>query len=120
MEKKMSEQKQTRESRESNTLISIFTIAGSIVGTIVLLVGLFNFHTHGIVPGLVDSIVLILAWAIAGILIGLIIFRRFKEKASSRTVIIVVSTFSGIFGGAIVVGAIALCIAFWYFETRCC
>ena len=113
----MSEQK--RESRKSDTLNNIFTIAGIIVGIIVLLVGLFNVHTNGIVPGLVDSIVLILAWAVAGILISLMVFRRFKEKASSRTVIIVVSAFSGILGGAIVVGAMALCIAVWYFETHC-
>jgi hypothetical protein len=116
----MSEQKQNREPRKPDTLISIFTIAGIIVGTIVLLVGLFNIHTNGIVPGLVDSIVLILAWAIPGIPIGLMVFHRFKKGASSRTVIIVVAAFSGIVVGFIVAGALALCIAVWYFETHCC
>jgi hypothetical protein len=61
MEKNMSEQKHKREPLTSDTLIGFFTIAGIIIGTIVILVGLFNLHTDGIVPGLVLSAVLILA-----------------------------------------------------------
>jgi hypothetical protein len=120
MEKKMSEQKQKQEPGKSDTLISMLTLAGIIAGTIVLLVGLFNLHTNGIVPGLVDSIVLILAWAIAGIPIGLLVLRRFNEQASSRILIIGVSAFSGLLGGAMVVGVLALCFAYWYVGTHCC
>ena len=79
----MSDQEQNREPRKPGTLISILTIVGLIVGSIFTLVALFDIHTNGIVPGIVGGIVLILVWAIPGILIGLLIFRGFKNKASS-------------------------------------
>src|SRR2546421_743488 len=120
MEKKMSDQEQNREPRKPGTLISILTIVGLIVGSIFILVALFDIHTNGIVPGIVGGIVLILVWAIPGILIGLLIFRGFKNKASSRTVIIVAAAFFGIVGGLVVVGALALVIAVWVYNTQCC
>jgi hypothetical protein len=86
-------------------LNSILTIVGIIVGSIFILIGLFDIHTNGIVPG---------------ILIGLMVFRGFKNKASSHTVIIVAAAFFGIVGGLVVVGALALGIAVWYYTTYCC
>jgi len=68
-----------------------------------------GWSTFGLTSGLLDHRKQ--AWAIAAILTGLMVFRRFREKVFSRTVIIVVSAFSGILGWAIVVGAIVLCIA---------
>jgi hypothetical protein len=98
-------------------------IEGIIVGSIVLLVvslvaffGVFNTPNEGIVA----SIVLILVAAIPGNLIGLLVFRRFKKKASSRTVLIVVPAFSGIVGGVVVAGILFSCFALWYVATYCC
>jgi hypothetical protein len=116
----MCEQQQNREPRRPDALISIFTIVGLIVGSIAILVSLFDIHTNGIVPGIFLGIVIILVWAIPGIIIGLMVFRGFKNKASSRTVIIVAAAFFGIIGGLVVVGVLALGIAIRYYNTHCC
>lgn len=120
MEKKMSEQKQNREPRKPSALNSILTIVGIIVGSIVLLVSLFDIHTSGVVYSIVGGVVLVLVWAIPGILIGLMVFRGFKNKASSRAVIIVAAAFFGIVGGLIVVGVLAFGYAAWIVTTQCC
>ena len=125
----MSESVQYREPRQPGVLNSMFLIAGIIVGTIALVVvllfgGLGIFH-NGRVQGtlgqvLVGGIILILVGAIPGILIGLKVFRGFKKKASSRTVLIVVPAFSGIVGGVVVAGVVTFCFVFWYVATSCC
>jgi hypothetical protein len=143
-EKKMSEQQQHRELRKPGTLINILTIAGIIVGFISILVGLsvsglignsmygmisgfiitldglFGIHTNGDVYGIVGEVVLILVVSIPCILIGLMVFRGFKNKASSRTVVIVAAAFFGIVGGFIVEGALVFCYIVWIVETQCC
>src|SRR5712692_4683411 len=108
MEKKMSEQEQNREPLKPGTLNSILTIVGIIVGFIVIPVSIFGIHTNGVVYGIVGGVVLILIVSIPCILIGLMVFRGFKNKASSRTVVIVAAAFFGIVGGLVVVGALAL------------
>ena len=125
----MSEQQQHREPGKPSALNSLLLIAGIIGGTIALVVvllfgGLGIFH-NGVVQGtlgqvVVGGIVLILVGAIPGILIGLKVFRGFKKKASSRTVLIVVSAFSGIVGGVVVAGVVTFCFVFWYVATSCC
>jgi hypothetical protein len=125
----MSEQHQHRESRQPGALNSMLLLAGIIGGTIALVVvllfgGLGIFH-NGIEQGtlgqiVVGGIVLILVGAIPGILIGLKVFRGFKKRASSRTVLIVVPAFSGIVGGVVVAGAVTLCFVLWYVATYCC
>jgi hypothetical protein len=102
-------------------------IEGIIVGSIVLLVvslvdlfGIFTIPNDGIVQGIVASIVLILVAAIPGNLIGLLVFRRFKKKASSRTNLILVPAFSGIVGGVGIAGILFSCFAVWYVATYCC
>jgi hypothetical protein len=109
-----------RESEVVQIEHSILTIAGLIVGFIVILVSIFGIHSNGVVYGIVGGVVLILIVSIPCILIGLMVFRGFKNKASSRTVIIVAAAFFGIVGGLVVVGALALSIAVWYFTTHCC
>jgi ABC-type cobalamin transport system permease subunit len=132
----MSESVQRREPRQPGELNSLLLIAGIIVGSIVLLVvslvaffGVFNIPNEGIVAGIVlilvnegivASIVLILVAAIPGNLIGLLVFRRFKKKASSRTNLILVPAFSGIVGGVVIAGILFSCFAVWYFATHCC
>jgi len=123
-EKKMSEQQQHRELRKPGALNSMLLIVGIIVGSIVPIVllvvlqlGIFGI---GIAEGIGVGGVLILVWAIPGILIGLMVFRGYKKKASSRTVLIVVPAFSGIVGGLVVGGALAFCVASWVFQTHCC
>lgn len=123
----MSESVQRREPRQPSELNSLLLIEGIIGGSIVLLVvslvdllGIFNIHNNGIVQGIVASIVLILVAAIPGNLIGLLVFRRFKKKASSRTVLIVVPAFSGIVGGVVVAGILSSCFALWFLYTYCC
>jgi hypothetical protein len=104
-------------------------IAGIIVGSIVLLVvslfAAFGIFNNGIEQGtlgqvVVGGLVLILVGAIPGILIGLMVFRRFKKKASSRTVLIVVPAFSGIVGGVVVGGILSALSLLWYVATYCC
>ena len=123
----MSESVQRREPRQPGELNSLLLIAGIIVGSIVLLVvslvayfGIFTIPNEGIVQGTVASIVLILVAAIPGNLIGLLVFRRFKKKASSRTNLILVPAFSGIVGGVVIAGIVFSCFAVWYFATHCC
>ena len=123
----MSESVQRREPRQPGALNSLLLIEGIIVGSIVLLVvslvdffGIFNIPNDGIVQGIVASIVLILVAAIPGILIGLLVFRRFKKKASSRTNLILVPAFSGIVGGVVIAGIVFSCFAVWYVATYCC
>jgi hypothetical protein len=125
----MSESVQYREPRQPGALNSMLLIAGIIAGTIALVVvlmfgglGIFN---NGIEQGtsgqvVVGGLVLILVGAIPGNLIGLLVFRRFKKKASSRTVLIVVPAFSGIVGGVVVAGILFSCFALWYVATYCC
>jgi hypothetical protein len=144
MEKKMSEQQQHREPGKPGMLSSILTIAGIIVGFITILVGLslsgligdsmygmisgfiitlddlFGIHTNGDVYGIVGEVVLILVVSISCILIGLLVFRGFKNKASSRIVVIVAAAFFGIVGGFIVEGALVFCVAAWLLTTQCC
>ena len=123
----MSESVQRREPRQPGALNSLLLIEGIIVGSIVLLVvslvdffGIFNIPNDGIVQGIVASIVLILVAAIPGNLIGLLVFRRFKKKASSRTNLILVPAFSGIVGGVVIAGIVFSCFAVWYVATYCC
>jgi hypothetical protein len=126
-EKNMSESVQRREPRQPSELNSLLLIEGIIVGSIVLLVvslvyllGIFNIPDDGIRQGIVASSLLILAAAIPGTLIGLLVFRRFKKKASSRTVLIGVPAFSGIVGGVVVGGILSALSLLWLFETTCC
>ncbi len=125
----MSEQQQHREPRQPGALNSMLLIAGIIGGTIalvvVLLFGGLGIFNNGIVQGtlgqvVVGGIVLILVGVIPGILIGLKVFRGFKKKASSRTVLIVVPAFSGIVGGVVVAGALTFCFVLWFVATYCC
>jgi hypothetical protein len=123
----MSESVQRREPRQPGELNSLLLIEGIIVGSIVLLVvslvdlfGIFTIPNDGIVQGIVASIVLILVAAIPGNLIGLLVFRRFKKKASSRTNLILVPAFSGIVGGVGIAGILFSCFAVWYVATYCC
>ena len=125
----MSESVQRREPRQPGALNSVLLIAGIVGGTIALVVvllfaGLGIFH-NGVVQGtlgqvVVGGIVLILVGAIPGILIGLKVFRGFKKKASSRTVLIVVPAFSGIVGGVVVAGILSALSLLWYVATYCC
>ena len=120
----MSEQQQHREPGKPSALNSMLLLVGIIVGSIVPIVllvvlqlGLFGI---GIAEGIGVGGVLILVWAIPGILIGLMVFRGFKKKASSRTVLIVVPAFSGIVGGVVVAGALTFCFVLWFVATYCC
>jgi len=123
-EKQMSEQQHHREPGQPSALNSMLLLVGIIGGSIVLLVvlvgGLFEILKNGIVLNITAEVGLILVWAIPGILIGLLVFRGFKKKASSRTVLIVVPAFSGIVGGVVGGGALAFCVAYWVFQTYCC
>lgn len=123
----MSESVQRREPRQPSELNSLLLIEGIIGGSLVLLVvslvyllGIFNIPDDGIRQGIVASGLLILAAAIPGTLIGLLVFRRFKRKASSRTVLIGVPAFSGIVGGVVVGGILSALSLLWLFETTCC
>ena len=85
----MSESVQRREPRQPGELKSFFLIEGIIGGALVLLVvslvsllGIFTLPNDGIRHGIVVSSLLILATAIPGTLIGLLVFRRVKKKAS--------------------------------------
>jgi hypothetical protein len=126
-EKSMSESVPHREPRHPSELNSFFLIEGIIVGSLVLLVvslvfllGIFTLPGDGIRQGIVSSSLLLLAAAIPGTLIGLLVFRRIRKKAPSRTNLIVVPAFSGIVGGVVVGGIVAGFSLLWLFETTCC
>lgn len=125
----MSESVQYQEPRQPGALNSVLLIAGIIGGTIalvvVLLFGGLGIFNNAIVQGtlglvVVGGLVLILVGAIPGFLIGLKVFRGFKKKASSRTVLIVVPAFVGIVGGVVVAGVVTSCFALWFLHTYCC
>jgi hypothetical protein len=123
----MSESVQRREPRQPGELKRFFLIEGIIGGALVLLVvslvsllGIFTLPNDGIRHGIVVSGLLILATAIPGTLIGLLVFRRVKQKASSRTVLIGVPAFCGIVGGVVAGGIVAAFSLLWLFETTCC
>jgi hypothetical protein len=126
-EKSMSESVQHREPPQPSELNSLLLIEGIIAGSLVLLVvslvyllGIFTIPGDGIRQGIVASSLLILAAAIPGTLIGLLVFRRFKKKASSHTNLIVVPAFSGIVGGVVVGGILSALYLLWLFQTTCC
>lgn len=125
----MSELKQHREPGQTSALNSMLVIAGIIGGTIALVVvllfawlGIFhNALEQGTLGQIVGGgIVLILVGAIPGIFIGLLVFRGYKKKASSRTALIVVPAFRGIVGGVVVGGVVTACSVYWYVATHCC
>jgi len=100
-------------------------IAGLIGGTIALVVVLLFawlgiFHNSGGIGILGGALVLILVGSIPGILSGLLVFRGYKKKATSRTALIVVSAIYGIVGGLVVGGALTACSVYWYVATHCC
>jgi hypothetical protein len=93
------EQEHNREPAKPSALNSLLPIGGLIVGFIVTVFSLFGIHTTGVVYGLVGEVGLILALALPGLLIGLLVFRGFEQKISSRTVLIAAATLGGIVGG---------------------
>jgi len=123
----MSESIQRREPRHPGEMNSLLLIEGIIGGSLVLLVvslvyllGIFTVPNDGIRQGIVASSLLILAAAIPGTLIGLLVFRRFKKEASSRIDLIVVPAFSGIVGGVAIGGIVAALSLLWFFVSTCC
>ena len=100
-------------------------IAGTIALVVVLLFGGLGIFYNAIEQGTlgqvsVGGIAIILVGAIPGILIGRKVFRGFQKKVSSRTVLIVVSAFSGIVGGVVIAGVVTACFVLWYVATYCC
>src|SRR5712691_933806 len=123
----MSASIQRRETRHPGEMYSLILIEGIIGGSLVLLVvslvyllGIFTVPNDGIRQGIVASSLLILAAAIPGTLIGLLVFRRFKKEASSRIDLIVVPAFSGIVGGVAIGGIVAALSLLWFFVSTCC
>src|SRR5690349_14647534 len=107
------EQGRTREPHDPSELKSKGMIGGLIAGFMVIVVSLFGIHTDGLVyeaivrilfglqiNGLVSVLVggmcLILALALSGILIGLMVFRGAKKKIFSRAILIGTATLCGI------------------------
>jgi hypothetical protein len=123
----MTESVQRREPRHPGELNSLLLIEGIIGGSLVLLVvslvyllGIFTISNDGIRQGIVASSLLILEAVLPGTLIGLLVFRRVKKKASSRTDLIVVPAFSGIVGGVVVGGIVSALSLLWLFVSTCC
>jgi hypothetical protein len=118
---------QQQKSHHSHELNSMFLVSGTIEGFLVLLVvsvvfllGIFSIPGDGIRQGIVTGSLLLLAATIPGTFIGLLVFRLCKKKALSPAALIVVSAASGILGGVISGGTLAVGSLLWLFATVCC